>query len=162
MSASRRYEILLPLRLNDGQPVPEPWLGDVLTELEQKFEAVSWETGASRHHRQQKRPDRSAPVPGAAMSVRRPAPKYSSPRLVEHCCARGRAHSGGGVLWETQIIRGAWQREGQSYRDDLMRVFVDVLDTSENRLFFVAFKDRMKHKFQQLEIWLTFYSIEVL
>ena len=97
MSASRRYEILLPLRLNDGQPVPESWLGEVLTELEQKFEAVSWETGASRHHRQQKRPDRSAPVPGAAMSVRRPAPKYSSPRFVEHCCARGRAHSGGGV-----------------------------------------------------------------
>ena len=41
MSASRRYEILLPLRLNDGQPVPEEWLGDALTE---NFEAVSWET----------------------------------------------------------------------------------------------------------------------
>ena len=37
------------------------------------------------------------PGTGAAMSASRPAPKYSSPRFVEHCCARGRAHSGGGV-----------------------------------------------------------------
>jgi hypothetical protein len=44
MSASRRYEILLPLRFNDGQQVPEELLSDALVELEQKFEAVSWET----------------------------------------------------------------------------------------------------------------------
>jgi len=105
MSASRRYEILLPLRFNDGTPVPEGFLGDALSELEQRFQAVSW---------------------------------------------------------ETQIIRGAWQQGGRSYKDDLMRTFVDVSDTAENREFFLQFKQRMKTKFQQLDIWLTSYAIEVL
>ena len=105
MSASRRYEILLPLQFNDGQPVPEEYLGEALSELEGRFQAVSW---------------------------------------------------------ETQIIRGAWQQGGRSYRDDLMRVFVDVADTAENREFFLSFKQRMKLKFQQLDIWLTSYSIDVL
>ncbi len=105
MSAWRRYEIPLPLRFNDGQPVPEEVIGDALLKLEQKFEAVSW---------------------------------------------------------ETQIIRGAWQQAGRSYRDDLMRVFVDVPEGQENREFFLQFKQRMKTKFQQLDIWLTSYSIEIL
>ena len=34
MSASRRYEILLPLRFNDGQAVPDALIADTLLELE--------------------------------------------------------------------------------------------------------------------------------
>jgi hypothetical protein len=44
MSASRRYEILLPLRFNDGEAVPDEFIGEALLELEHKFGAVSWET----------------------------------------------------------------------------------------------------------------------
>ena len=44
MSASRRYEILLPLRFNDGQPVPDEFVADVMLELRQRFGAVSCET----------------------------------------------------------------------------------------------------------------------
>jgi hypothetical protein len=33
MSASRRYEILLPLRFNDGHPVPDELVADTLIEL---------------------------------------------------------------------------------------------------------------------------------
>ena len=44
MSASRRYEILLPLQFNDGQAVPDPLLGEALLELRQHFGAVTWET----------------------------------------------------------------------------------------------------------------------
>lgn len=56
MSASRRYEILLPLRFNDGQPVPDALIGDTLAELENQFGAVSWESqiirGRWRHEEQ--------------------------------------------------------------------------------------------------------------
>lgn len=45
MSASRRYEILLPLRFNDGEAVPDEFIGEA---LEQKFGAVSWETQVIR------------------------------------------------------------------------------------------------------------------
>jgi hypothetical protein len=44
MSALRRYEILLPLRFNDGQSVPDGLISDTLIELETRFGTVSWET----------------------------------------------------------------------------------------------------------------------
>ena len=101
----RRFEVLLPLRFNDGSPVPDAAVADTLIELEEQFGAVS--------------------------------------------C-------------ETQTIRRRWRADGQSYRDDLIRVFVDVADTAENREYFVAAKERFKTRFQQLDIWLTTYLIEVI
>ena len=101
----RRFEVLLPLRLNDGTPVPDDAVADTLIELEERFGAVS--------------------------------------------C-------------ETQTIRGRWRHDGQSFRDDLIRVFVDAPDELECRQFFVAFKERLKARFQQLDIWMTTYLIEVL
>jgi len=68
----------------------------------------------------------------------------------------------GSVSSETQIIRGLWEHAGLSYRDELIRVFVDVADTPENRHFFIEFKERLKARFQQLDIWLTTYPIEVV
>jgi hypothetical protein len=44
MNVSRRHEILLPLRFNDGLPVPDELLADTLLDLEMNFGAVSWET----------------------------------------------------------------------------------------------------------------------
>ncbi len=101
----RRFEVLLPLRLNDGTPIPEDFISDTLIELEERFGAVS--------------------------------------------C-------------ETQTIRGRWRSDGQSYRDDLIRVFVDVSDIPENREYFVECKARLMVRFQQLDIWMTTYLIEVL
>jgi hypothetical protein len=68
----------------------------------------------------------------------------------------------GAVLCETRTIQGLWRQEGEIYRDSLIRLFVDVSDTSENRQFFVEFKRRLKERFQQLDIWLTTYPIEVI
>lgn len=101
----RRFEVLLPLRFNDGSPVPDAAIADTLIELEEQFGAVS--------------------------------------------C-------------ETQTIRGRWRAGGLSYRDDLIRVFVETADTAESREYFVAAKERFKARFQQLDIWLTTYLIEVI
>jgi hypothetical protein len=43
-SRFRRYEILLPLRFNDGSDVPDELVGETLIELRQQFGAVSSET----------------------------------------------------------------------------------------------------------------------
>lgn len=40
----RRYEILLPLKFNDGQPVPPELIGETAIELRARFGAVSTET----------------------------------------------------------------------------------------------------------------------
>jgi len=101
----RRYEMLLPLRFNDGQPVPDELIAETLIELRGRFGAVS--------------------------------------------C-------------ETQTIQGQWQHQQQVFRDDLVRVFVDVLDEEENRRFFVDFKEQLKERFAQIDIWVTTYPLNVI
>lgn len=103
--AFRRFELLLPLRFNDGSPVPDELIGETILELRDRFGAVSA---------------------------------------------------------ETQTIRGTWQHEGQTYRDDLVRLFVDAPDVPESRAFFVDFKEQLKARFKQLDIWLTTYPLEIL
>ena len=68
----------------------------------------------------------------------------------------------GAVSSETQTTYGTWEYEGAEYRDDLVRVFVDVADISANREFFQDLKDRLKARFQQIEIWMTTYTIDVV
>jgi hypothetical protein len=68
----------------------------------------------------------------------------------------------GAVSSETQIIRGLWTHQGQSYRDELIRVFVDVPETPETQQFFGEFKERLKTRFRQIDIWMTSHLIEVI
>ena len=49
-SSLRRYEILLPLRFNDGSPVPDELVGQTILELRQQFHAISSETQVIRGH----------------------------------------------------------------------------------------------------------------
>ena len=63
---------------------------------------------------------------------------------------------------ETQTIQGVWHHEGQAFRDDLVRVFVDVPDTPENVAYFVRFKEELKRRFQQIDIWMVTFPIEVV
>ena len=101
----RRFELLLPLRFNDGGAIPDEVIGATLLELRVQFGAVS--------------------------------------------C-------------ESQTICGVWEHGGEVYRDDLLRVFVDAPDVPQSLEFFLAFKERVKSRFQQLDIWMTTYRIEVL
>ena len=105
MSASRHYEILLPLRFNDGHTVPDALISQTLGELENRFGAVSW---------------------------------------------------------ETQVIRGHWRHAEEVYADDLMRVIMDVEDTEEHRQFFRDFKEILKSRFRQIEIYMTTHLIDVV
>jgi hypothetical protein len=104
-SSFRRFEILLPLQLNDGRPVPDELIVDTLLELRGKFGAVS--------------------------------------------C-------------ETQTIHGMWTQDADVYRDELIRLFVDTADTQVTKVFFIELKERLKRRFDQVEIWITTYPIEVL
>lgn len=105
MTKLRRYEILLPLRLNDGRPVPDDWIVETCAELEQKF---------------------------------------------------------GAVTWEQQPIQGMWRYEGDVFRDTNTRLIVDVPDSEDHRTFFIAFKEKLKVRFDQIDIWLISHPIDVI
>ena len=68
----------------------------------------------------------------------------------------------GAVSSETQIIRGLWTHEGKVFRDEVIRVFVDVPETPETQQFFREFKERLKTRFRQIDIWMTSHPIEVI
>lgn len=100
----RRFEVLFPLRFNDGREVPADWIVDAVLEVVEHFGAVSH---------------------------------------------------------ETQKIEGHWRQGGVIYRDDLVRIVVDVADTAINRQWMKDFKTRWKAKLEQLELWLVSYRIEI-
>jgi len=68
----------------------------------------------------------------------------------------------GAVSAERQTIVGAWRQDKKSYQDELLRLFVDVPASSEHDQFFLDFKETLKTRFQQLEIWITCHDIRVL
>jgi hypothetical protein len=100
----RRFEVLLPLRFNDGREVPGEWLAEAVLEVVDRFGAASY---------------------------------------------------------ETQKVEGHWRHAGTSFRDDLVRLVVDVPDTEENRNWVREFKGRWKAKLEQLELWVVSYQIEI-
>src|SRR5438477_7485915 len=65
----------------------------------------------------------------------------------------------GAASYETQRIEGHWRLAGVHYRDNLVRLIVDIPDTRKNRLWMKAFKRRWKGKLDQLELWMVSYLI---
>ena len=100
----RRYEVLLPLRFNDGRDVPPEWLAEAVLEVVDRFGAASY---------------------------------------------------------ETQKVEGHWRHGGVLYRDDLVRVVVDLPDSAEHREWIKEYKGRWKAKLEQLELWVVSYPIEI-
>ena len=101
----RRFEILLPLRHNDGRPVSDDKLNQTREELVERFEGISV---------------------------------------------------------QPQSILGIWVREAARYEDTSVRLTVDVEDTPENRQFFVNFKMTLLQRFEQIEVYIASYPVDIL
>lgn len=101
----RRYELLLPLRFNDGRSIPTPLIDRTLTELREQSGAVSS---------------------------------------------------------ETQTIRGDWRFGDRLYEDEMIRVFVDVEDTPDHFAYFADLKVKLRQRFEQVDLYMTTYAIEVV
>jgi len=68
----------------------------------------------------------------------------------------------GAVSCETQTIRGLWRHGAKVYRDDLIRLFVDLEDSLENQRRFKRMKTTLKRRFRQVDIWITTYPVDVI
>jgi hypothetical protein len=58
-------------------------------------------------------------------------------------------------------VEGHWRHSGILYRDDLVRVVVDVPDSAPNHQWMRQFKERWKARLEQVELWMVSYRIEV-
>jgi hypothetical protein len=100
----RRYEMLLPLRFNDGREIEPEWIAEAVLQVVDHFGAASY---------------------------------------------------------ETQRVEGHWRHGSVTYRDELVRIVVDVPDTAANRSWMKSFKQTWKERMEQLELWLVSYRIEI-
>ena len=101
----RRYEILLPLRHNDGRQMEVERFDQTRQDLVLRFGAVSFHPTS---------------------------------------------------------IFGIWVHEGARYEDELVRLVVDVEDAPESRQFFVEWKPTLLERFEQIEIYIASYPIDIL
>jgi hypothetical protein len=62
---------------------------------------------------------------------------------------------------DTVRITGTWKYGGTRYRDELLRMRIDTNDPSA-KAFFRAQKAIWKERFQQIDIWITAYEIEII
>ena len=67
----------------------------------------------------------------------------------------------GASSFQKQSIEGRWFHSGTLYRDNLAKLVVDVPDLVKNRRWLRDFKKRWKERYQQLELWLVSFCIEV-
>ena len=65
----------------------------------------------------------------------------------------------GAVSFLPETIRGIWLHQGRSYEEENVRLFVDVEDTPENAVFFARYKQKLKERFRQIDIWIVSYEI---
>jgi hypothetical protein len=63
--------------------------------------------------------------------------------------------------YETQKLEGHWRHGGVLYRDNLVKVVVDVDDSPDSRQWMKDFKARWRDRLEQLELWMVSYLIEV-
>ena|SRR5713226_3940632 len=100
-----RYEILLPLRYNDGQPVDLSKLRQTNLELIDEFSAVTSDV--------------------------------------------------------TTTV-GSWRYGGTLYEDELLRLTIDVPGSGSADAFFRRYKDTLKARFEQIDIWISAHEIQIL
>ena len=67
----------------------------------------------------------------------------------------------GAASYETQRIEGHWRQAGTTYRDNLVRLVIDVPDTPKNRRWMKRFKQRWKSKLEQLDLWMVSYLVTI-
>ena len=67
----------------------------------------------------------------------------------------------GAASYETQKVEGHWRHGGILYRDNLVRVIVDVPESAKNRQWMRSFKSRWKERLGQVELWVVSYRIEI-
>ncbi len=57
---------------------------------------------------------------------------------------------------------GSWVYGGTLYQDLLIRVSMDCSDSADAYEFFRAYKEVLKSRFEQIDIWITAHDVDVI
>jgi hypothetical protein len=68
----------------------------------------------------------------------------------------------GSTSTDQVTVRGKWKYQSTAYSDQLIRVRIDVSDSSESRDAMQGMKQTLKARFEQIDIWITAHHIDVI
>ncbi len=68
----------------------------------------------------------------------------------------------GATTFDTIVASGHWLYEGVIYKDQLLRFRIDTKNARKARAFFKRYKNVLKERFHQLDIWITAHDIEII
>ena len=68
----------------------------------------------------------------------------------------------GALSYQPQPIMGVWTQDGRRYDDELFKLTVDVDDTLDSAAFIARFKAELLERFDQLEIYIASFAVEVV
>ncbi len=68
----------------------------------------------------------------------------------------------GAVSLLPHAVLGVWIQQRTRYEDELRRLTVDVDDSPENQHFFAELKPRLCGRFEQIEIYIVSYPVDIV
>src|SRR5437868_3031285 len=60
----------------------------------------------------------------------------------------------GAASFLPEPLRGTWIHQGQWFEESNVRLFADVEDTADNAAFFARYKQLLRGRFRQIDIWI--------
>jgi hypothetical protein len=94
--------------------------------------------------------------------------EFNDGRLVADACPRCLpdsltevARTFGAFTFRPDLAIGSWTEGGHRYDDRLFLLSVDVDDSAEHRAWIAHFTTHALQRFEQLEIYVTSYPVEV-
>ena len=94
--------------------------------------------------------------------------EFNDGRLIADACPRCLPDSlsevidnFGAFTFRPDAALGSWAAGNRRYDDRLYLLIVDVDDTAEHRAWICHLKSHLPQRFQQLEIYVTSYPVEV-
>ena len=68
----------------------------------------------------------------------------------------------GATTTDSTKIVGRWIYEDQLYEDKLIRLTIDVPQSEDSDTFFRQYKEILKQRFKQIDIWISNYTVEII
>ncbi len=91
---------------------------------------------------------------------------YNDGRLIERdkflLTHRELVQRFGATTVDTTRASGTWIYGGTLYEDLLMRVTVDSSEPEEAKVFLQHYKEVLKARFEQLDIWITAHDVDLI
>jgi hypothetical protein len=68
----------------------------------------------------------------------------------------------GATTTDSAKIVGRWIYLNHPYEDKLIRITIDIPEAENSDTFFRQYKEVLKKRFKQIDIWISSYTIEII